>query len=385
MIRRIALLMDQDIGYTRDVLRGVQVYGRHKPDWVFHDGPQDAKVLPALEEWQPHGVIAHLFDRDFAKALFKMDVPVVNTTSTIEGLEVPLVEVDHQIIGQLAAQHFLEKGFRNFGFFGSAVTGFSRAREAGFRQSLAVHGFQVHACYAEYLPKPPVRSSWKRIDQRVSGWLRRLPRPVAILASNDVPARALAKMCRQLGLDVPEQVSLLGVDNDELECQLSYPPLSSIAIPSERVGYEAAKLLDRIMSGKRPRQQAFFFPPTRVVTRQSTDTLAIDDPDVTSALAFIRANSHREIDVESILAEVPLSRRVLERKFRQHLGRTVLAEIRRVRMETVKSLLSETDLSMPAIAKRSGFSGARRLAVVFRQVTGTTPSAYRAQEKLRSP
>lgn len=377
--------MDQDLGYTRDVLRGVQVFGRHKPDWVFHDGPQDAKVLPALREWQPHGIVAHLFDMKFARALLKLGVPIVNTTSTIEDLGVPLVEVDHGEVGRMAAAHFLERGFRNFGFFGSAVTGFSRAREAGFRQSLVEHGFQLRSCYAEFLPKPSVRSSWKRIDQEVSSWLRRLPRPVAILASNDVPARALAKMCRQLGLDIPGQVSLLGVDNDELECQLSHPPLSSIAIPSQRVGFEAAKLLDRIMSGKRPRQQVLFFPPIRVVTRQSTDTLAIEDADVTSALAFIRANSHRDIDVESILAEIPLSRRVLERKFREHLGRTPLAEIRRVRMEIVKSLLTETDLSMPAIATRSGFSGARRLAVVFRQVAGTTPTAYRAQGKLRSP
>jgi LacI family transcriptional regulator len=384
MTRRIALIMNQDMGYTREVLRGVQVYGRHKPDWIFHDGPHDPKILPVLREWQPHGIIAHLFEKKFAEALLKLGIPTVNTTSTIEGLKAPLVEVDHNLVGRLAAEHYLEKGFSNFGFFGSDVTGFSRAREAGFRERLAESGFQVHSCYADYLPKPSIQASWKRIDQTVSSWLRRLPRPVAIFASNDVPARALATTCRHAGYRIPDEVSLLGVDNDELECHLSNPPLSSIDIPSQRIGYEAAKTLDSILSGKSPRQKQLYLPPLRLVTRQSTDTMAIEDRDVTDALAFIRAKAHTEFSVESILLEVPLSRRMLERKFQEHLGRTVLSEIRRVRIELAKGLLAETDLPMPVVARRCGFSGARRFAVVFRQVMGTTPTAYRVQAKISS-
>jgi LacI family transcriptional regulator len=188
-------------------------------------------------------------------------------------------------------------------------------------------------------------------------------------------------MCRQLDLHIPEQVALLGVDNDDLECHLCAPPLSSIELAGERIGYEAAKLLDGLMSRERISRRRITIPPIRVVTRQSTDTLAIQDEDVVAALAFIRATAHEEIDVEAILDRVPLSRRALERKFRELLGRTVLEEIRRVRLDLVKALLSDTNLAMPAIAVRCGFSGSRRLAVVFKQFVGTTPTTYRAQTR----
>jgi LacI family transcriptional regulator len=381
-IRRIALLMGQDIGYTREVLRGVQAYGHHRPGWIFRDGPSDPRILRPLREWKPHGIIAHLFDKKLANALVKLGVPLVNTTNTLKELDLPLVEVDHAKVGQLAAAYFLDRGFRHFGYFGSSWTGFSKDREAAFREHVEQRGFVVRSCYAEYLPRPPLAESWKGVDVRIRAWLKALPKPVAILSSNDVPARELAEMCRQLELHVPEQVALLGVDNDELECHLCNPILSSIALPGQRIGYEAAKMLHRLMDGRPMKRRSCFLPPLRVVTRQSTDTLAIQDDDLAASLAFIRTHAHEEIGVESILEHVPLSRRALERKFRDQLGRTVLEEIRRVRLEFVKALLSETDLPMPAIAARSGFSGARRLAVVFRQIVRITPTAYRAQSKL---
>lgn len=381
-MRRIALLMGQDIGYTRDVLRGIQAYGQNRPGWIFRDGPPDLRILPPLREWKPHGVIAHLFDQKLADALVKLRTPLVNVTSTLKELDVPLVEADHAKIGHLAAEYFLNRGFRHFGYFGSSWTGFSKDREAAFRERLAEHGFSVRSCYAEYLPRPPVAESWKGVDVKVRSWLRGLPKPVAILSSNDIPARELAEMCRLLDLHIPEQVALLGVDNDELECHLCTPVLSSIALPSERIGYEAAKMLHQMMGRRPPRNLEIFLPPLQVVSRQSTDTLAIQDSDVAAALTFIRNHAHEGIGVDSILKELPLSRRVLERKFRDHLGRTVLAEIRRVRLEFVKALLIETDLPMPTIAARAGFSGARRLAVVFRQIIGITPTAYRDQSKL---
>jgi LacI family transcriptional regulator len=381
-IRRIALLMGQDIGYTRDVLRGVQTYGRSQLGWIFRDGPPDPRILNPLKEWMPHGIIVHLFDRELARSLAKVRVPIVNTTNTLKDLEVPLVEVDHAKIGQLAAEYFLNRGFRHFGYFGSSWAGFSKDREAAFAERLGKSGYRVDSCYAEYMPRPPVAESWKGVDVKVRAWLKGLPKPVAILSSNDVPARELAEMCRELDLHIPEQVALLGVDNDDLECHLCTPSLSSIDLASERVGYEAAKMLHRLMERRSLKQRKVSIPPLRVVTRESTDTLAIQDTEVAAALAFIRSSAHEDIGVEAILREVPLSRRALERRFRNQLGRTVLEEIRRVRMELVKSLLSETNLPMPAIAARCGFSGARRLAVVFRQIVGTTPTAYRAEARV---
>jgi LacI family transcriptional regulator len=376
--------MGQDIGYTRDVLRGVQAYAQIRPGWIFRDGPSDPRILKPLREWKPHGIIAHLFNPTLAGALIKMRIPLVNTTSTLRDLNVPLVEVDHAKVGRMAADYFLDRGFRHFGYFGSSWTGFSKGREAAFRERVEKRGFAVDSCHAEYLPRPPIADSWKGIDVKVRAWLKGLPKPVAILSSNDIPARELAEICRQLNLHVPEQVALLGVDNDELECHLCNPFLSSIALPSERIGYQAAQILHHMMEGRPPTRRILSLPPLRVVTRQSTDTLAIQDSDVAAALAFIRSHAHEPIGVDSILEHIPLSRRALERKFRDQLNRTVLEEIRQVRLEIAKSLLMDTDLPMPAIAARSGFSGARRLAVVFHQIVGITPTEYRAQSKLGS-
>jgi LacI family transcriptional regulator len=195
-IRRIALLMGQDIGYTRDVLRGVQAYGHNRPGWFFRDGPPDVRLLAPLKEWKPHGVIAHLFDRKLANALIKLQIPLVNTTSTLPDLNVPLAEIDHRVVGQMAAEYFLNRGFRHFfGYFGSSWTGFSRYREDGFRKRVENRGFSVHSCYAEYLPRPPIAESWKVVDTKARAWLSALPKPVAILSSMPACQAVVIKHC----------------------------------------------------------------------------------------------------------------------------------------------------------------------------------------------
>jgi LacI family transcriptional regulator len=382
--RRVALIMGQDLAYNREVMRGVQAYAHAKTGWVIRDGPLARYVLKPLREWKPDGIIAHLYDRKLAEELIGLGVPLVNTTSTLSDLPVPLVEADHLAVGRMAAEYFIGRGFRNFGFFGSAHAGFSRDREQGFRDALAQKGFDATSCYAEYLPRPSAGVSWVNVDDRVRVWLNQLQKPVAILSSNDVPARELADICQQLGLDVPDQVALLGVDNDELECNLATPPLSSIVIPSQRIGYEAAEALDRLMSGEPLRHTTTYLAPVRVATRFSTDTLAIEDADLRVALAYIRSHAHLPIDVEAVHEHAAVSRRMLERKFREQLGRTVLDEIRRARIELAKQLLIETDLAMPAIAKRAGFSGARRLAVVFREEESITPTEFRESVRRRN-
>jgi LacI family transcriptional regulator len=308
---------------------------------------------------------------------------LVNITSTLSRLRAPLVDVDHLRVGQLAAEHFLERGYVNFGYFGSKWTGFSKRRERGFRESLAKAGHALSSCYADYLPRPPLGSSWKSVDRQVRDWLLALEKPAAILASNDVPARHLAEMCRVLELCVPEQVALLGVDNDEVECLLCHPPLSSVVNPAEQIGYEAARLLDRLMSGRQPPRKPIYVRPTHVVTRLSTDIIAVPDPDVSKAAAFIRDHAAENIGAADVVTALNVARRRLERRFRACLGRTILDEIQRVRVERAKHLLAETDLPMPVIASRSGFSTPQRLAAVFRRATGHSPVLYRRRMRLR--
>jgi LacI family transcriptional regulator len=380
--KRVALILGQDIGYCRGVLRGVQTFAATRERWIFRDAAPSMSVVDALREWKPAGIIAHIFDPEVAEALLKLRKPLVNVTSTLP-LNIPLVEVDHFTIGQMAANHFLDSGFRNFGYFGSKHAGFSVQRERGFRDRLESQGFSCSTHHAEYLPRPSPSASWTEVDDGVRHWLMSLPKPIAIFASNDVPARELAEICRLIGLHVPEDVALLGVDDDKLECGLAFPPLSSIAIPSERVGFEAAQMLSHLMSGHRVACDRITLPPESVVVRQSSDIVAVADPDVGRALRYIRQHATKQIGVEDVLREVAVSRRKLERDFQRIIHRTIFAEIRRIRIEKTQRLLATTDLSMPAIAAQSGFEGARRLAVVFGQMTGMTPTEYRSRCRLK--
>jgi len=379
---RIALLIGQDTSFCRDVFRGIRSYAIEKKHWVFRNGAPTPEILGPLREWKPHGIIAHLFDARVARAVLRLRRPLVDIACTLPKLRVPTVDVDHAEVGRMAAEHFLERGFVHFGFFGSHKGRYSAARETSFRRRLAEAGHEVAACHAEYLPQLPSTASWRGMDRQVRRWLEQLPKPVAVLAGNDVPARDLAEMCRRMELRVPDDVAILGVDNDEVECELSFPPLSSVAVPSSRIGYAAAELLDRLISGEAVPPEPVFLPPVRVVTRQSTDTLAVADPAVATALSFIRRRAAEPIGVEAVVRHAAEGRRLLERKFRRLLGRTMLQEIRRARVEIAKGLLAGTNLSMPEIARRAGFATAARLCVVFRQVAGLTPSEYRLRAAL---
>jgi LacI family transcriptional regulator len=376
-IRRIALLLGQELGYCRQVMRGVWRYAMNVQHWVFRDGPPEPVTLKPLREWRPHGVIALLFIPEVADAIARMRVPVVNTTSTLDDKRFPLVEADHVLVGRMAAEYFVERRYRHFGYFGSSWTHVSRMRETGFRDCLRGIEHSFSSCYAEYLPRPPHDASWLRVDTQVARWLGTLPKPVAILCSNDVPARDLADTCRRLQFHVPNDVAILGVDNDEVECRLTTPPLSTIELPAERIGYEAAKLLDRMMAGRRPPKTPLYLPPVRVITRQSTDALAVANPTVNAALAYIRKHYASPVGVDDVARAIAVGRRDLERKFRRVLGRSIHEEIRQMRIERAKELLAETDHSMPEVAARAGFLDARRFAVVFRQVMGSTPTGYR--------
>jgi LacI family transcriptional regulator len=382
-VRRIAVLVNLDAGFCRDVVSGIQAYAIEHAEWIFHREPPALKVLAPLRQWKPHGIIAQLATPEFARSVMRLRKPVVDLAYTLPNLDVPVVDADHTAVGRMAAEHFLDRGFAQFGFFGSGRAPYSREREAGFRDRLAEAGFRVSTCHADYLPRLPLGSSWTKVERQVRQWLRRLPKPVAVLACNDLPAYDLAVVCRCLELRVPDDVALLGVDNDELECRLATPPISSIDIPAQRIGYEAARLLDQLLRGRRPASRSLFLPPIRVVTRQSTDTLATSDPVVRAALSYIRQHATSGVTVDSVVCHIDASRRELERHFRRVLGRSVLTEIRRVRVERAKELLTTTDLAMPAIAGRCGFSTPQRLAIVFRQVTGLPPTAFRRRSQIR--
>ena len=375
----VGLVFSYSFAYYRQVLRGIRTYAETRPHWLFTSLAPDERPLGRPGDLKADGVIACVNTEALAQALRRWHRPLVNVSAVLPELPWPRVGVDNQAVGRLAAHHFLERGLRHFGFVGRKDWLYSTEREAGFRRAIKEAGYRVTSYHvpATKLFDPSARS-WP-LDQRVGRWLRGLPTPAGVFAPNDLWGMQLTECCWKAGLRVPEDVALLGVDNDDLHCELARPMLSSVLVPTQQIGWEAAALLDRLLSGAASPRQPLLLPPQGVVGRRSSDVLATDDPDVVKAARFIRERGHLPLRVADVLKEVPVGRRTLERRFRQALGRGLWEEIRRVHVDRAKRLLAETDLAIKAVAKQSGFTDFRHLAVVFRQDLGLSPTAYRRQ------
>jgi LacI family transcriptional regulator len=378
---RIGLVFNYNLAYARGVLRGIKHYAQRQPHWVLVPLDAEALTLPALRVLRPTGLIAHVFSEALAETLRALRRPVVNTSAVLADLAFPRVGVDHVAVGRLAAEHLRESGLRHFGFVGHPRHFYATQREVGFRQGLGSWGGSL-ACYYERPARSyPQRGQLLALDEGLQRWLRTLPTPVGVFACHDVWGLQVVEACRLAGLRVPEDVAIVGVDNDDLLCELARPPLSSVAVPAERIGAEAAALLDQLLAGAQPPRQPLLIPPLGVVARQSSDVLALRDPDLAAAVRFIRDHGHAPLRVADVLREVPVGRRSLERRFRALLNRGLWEEIRRVHLERAKDLLATTALSMTEVADQAGFTDQQQLARVFRQETGLTPTAYRRQRR----
>ncbi len=373
--RRMALLVGSAAGFGRGILDGVSAYLQDHGPWSVYWKQGLADWYGALDGWDGDGIIARIQDDEMAEAVHRTGLPAVNVSGLWPGTDIPRVTVDDAAAGRMAAGHLLDCGFHSFGFVGYSTRANSRWRFEAFRDVVEAAGWTC-ACY-EGGPAMTPHGAWTEEIDEVGRWIADLPRPAGVWACSDVRGWHVSEACRRTDLRVPEDVALLGMDNDELVCRLSAPPLSSIAVPWARVGAVAAALLDRMMDGSKPLSQKVLVPPVGVVARRSSDALALDDGDVVDALRFIRGHADRPIRVADVLEEVPVSRRSLERRFLREVGRTLSAEIRRAHVERARRLLAETDLAMPEIAEASGFIYPQRLSTVFKGETGHTPSAYR--------
>jgi LacI family transcriptional regulator len=394
---RVALLLSTNLASNRDVLRGIKNYCRAAPGtgrgsgserpWSFLIAWPQLTPLNVIARWKPDGIIAKLYTHDMIGAFRRMRIPLVNITNIARDLSTPRVAVDEGAVGRLAAEHFLERGFRNFAYIGyrqQRGSAGALSRMNYFQAALKAAGRTCSVFTDLDLPTQRPGGTWGTSgvdDRRLSAWLKQLPKPAAIFCYHDFLAWEILEVCHALRIAVPEEAALLGADDDELFCDLSQPPLSSIAYPAERIGFHAAALLDGLMRGKRAPRKPVLIAPVGVVTRQSSDIVAIDDPHLAQAVRFIRAHACQPLAVKTLLAQAQVSRRTLEQKFRRALGRTPHEEIVRVRIGHARQLLSRTDLSMPEIAARAGFSNAERLSVVFKEQTGVSPTVYRRTTK----
>ncbi len=308
-----------------------------------------------------------------------MGRPVVNVAAAEQGQDVvPRVGLDRVATGRMAGEYLLEQGFAHLAFLGYEGLLFVAQELAGLASVMKPAGREIATYYVDAgQAARPDDSTWAKIDESMRRWLVSLPKPVAVLACADFLGVQLAELCRHSRLRVPGDVAILGVDDDELLCELAQPPLSSVKIPSDRVGYEAAAAVDQLIRGKPLQRQALELPPIRVEGRGSTDVLAEKDAEVAAAIRFIREHGHEPIGVTDLLRKAPLSRRSLERKFRQALGRSPLEEIRRARADLARDLLAMTDLPLSAISTRCGFATAEWLSTVFQKESGILPLDYR--------
>jgi len=376
-VKEIALAFPAVVPHLGHVLRGIADYAQRHARWTFVVSPETFILrLRSLQGWGGDGIIALINTKPEAQAARQLDVPVVNLSGALREAGLPRVMVDHEAVGRLAAEHLLACGFRRFAYYGVRDLWYARQRRAGFARRLERDGRQ---CSVYEVPSSITdRQPWHHGQQQLAGWLKTLSPPVGLMACTDQRAQMVAEACRQLGLDVPGDVALIGVDNDEITCRFCVPPLSSISRNSRTVGYEAAALLDRLMSGKRPPAGDILIPPEGVVKRRSTDVVAIDDPHVAAAVRFIREHVGQCFGVDQVAAVLPVSRRYLEHRFRRHLGCTPHQYICGVRVERAKQLLRGAEkMRLKHIAAACGFNDPTRLRLVFRRVTGVTPQQYR--------
>jgi LacI family transcriptional regulator len=311
----------------------------------------------------------------FAAIIRKAGVAAVDLSHHAVPFGLPRIASDDRQIGLLAAEHLRERGLRSFAFCGFADVRWSTRRRESF---LEVLGFAAGVVFESSWDMAEARP-WEQDQRAIGRWLQRLPKPVGVFACNDLRGLHVLDACRGVGLRVPEDVAVLGVNDDPMLCDLCDPPLSSVIPNPERIGYEAAALLDRLMEGELAGFEERLIPPLGVATRLSTDVLAIDDPRIADAVRFIREHACRGITVRDVLEQVPLARTALERRFRQYLGRSPQAEIRAVQIRHAQQLLAGTDLKIEGIAQIVGFEHPEYLSVVFKRAFGQTPGQYRRE------
>lgn len=377
--KSVALLIETSNAYARGLLAGIVSYMHENEPWSIFLPEQERGATPPgwLKSWAGDGLIVRIETDTIAKAVRKLNVPIIDVSAARHVPDIPWVETDDGAIARLAASHFLERGFEHLAYCGEPEFNWSNWREDVFSKSVSAAG---RSCDIFHSRSKHARGfSMTRERQRLTKWILSLPRPVGLFACYDIKAQQILDICREQNIRVPEDVALLGVDNDEVLCNLCTPPLSSVIPAANQAGREAARLLDVLMHGGSVGKEANLLEPLGIATRQSTDVLAIDDSDIAAAVRYIRDHACEGINVGHVLRAVPLSRRMLETRFHAIVGRTPHEEITRRRIEKIRQLLIQTDLTLAAIATRTGFQNVEYMSVAFRRAMSMPPGQYRRE------
>jgi LacI family transcriptional regulator len=380
MKRSVALVIETSNEYARGLLRGILRYQQEHEKWTIDLPEQHRRADPPrwLRTYSGHGIIARIETKSIARAVQATQLPAVDVSSARELSTIPWVETDDRKIAQLAIQHFFEKGFRHLAFCGEGSFNWSRWRRDAFVAEAKKAGINALVFHVD---DDSSGMTWPHARRRLMRWLAELPEPCGLMAAYDSLARRLIDLCIQASRRVPESIAILGVDDDPLLCQLATPPLSSIVPDSEGAGYAAAEQLDSIMSGKKIKRLDTLLPPLGIATRQSTDTFAVEDKDVSVSAHYILAHACDGIQVDDIVKQTQLTRRALETRFKKALGKTPHALIIETRLSKAERCLRETTLTLEQIADRCGFEYPEYLSVLFKKHRNMTPGEYRQQHR----
>ena len=346
--------------------------------WIIDLYRQPDLLLASLREWRPSAIVTEWLP-GLTEALVELGCPVVIVPSDEQVGGVFRVDVDDVAIGRLAAEHLLARGYKNFAFVGRGGAHYAEQRLEGFR---AVVG-EVPVYWEEFRDRRQYDEYWRDPDEDMVGWLAGQAMPVGIFTAHDPTGRHVLEAAAQAGLEVPFAVGVISANDDETVCEMARPALSSIRLPWRRLAAEVVQMIEAIWA-ENPPIGAILVPPLEIVARGSSSYEAVGDPVVRRAMQYLVAEISTIATVEEWAARIGVSRRVLERRFEDSLGRSPHAMIQRERVERAKSLLTTTDLAVGLIAERCGFQSNERLTVNFRAFVGVPPSTYRRDSREKS-
>lgn len=382
--RRIALLIESSNAYGRGLLAGVYDHKTAGESWItfLPEHGRGEPPLAQLRSWRGDGMLARIENERIAGVVRKLGLPAIDLSASRLLPELPYVETDDAAIARLAAAHLRDIGLQSFAFCGDERFTWSGNRLRAFTAELEQHG---HAVDAFVLHAGGKRARGRATaaggdDADLRAWLASLPKPTGIFACYDVLGRRVIDACHAAAIIVPEEVAVISVDDDELLCRLSTPPLSSVIPDARGAGRLAAELLDRVLDGGQVPHESLLVP-RGIAVRQSTDVLAAADPLLAAASRFIRENISRGIKVEDVAAAVGVSRRVLEQRFSHAVGRTPHEEIMRVQFRLVEDMLQHSELKQATIARRCGFRHAEYMTAAFTKRYGMAPSEWRRSSR----
>jgi LacI family transcriptional regulator len=375
--KHIALALPLDVVFVERLLPGILDFARAQGGWVFTRIPE--RLTPSFEwlrNWEGDGAFVLISNEADVRVARSLPIPIVNVGGYVKDVRVPTVTLDQQMVGRLAAEHLMSRRFRRFGYYGVRDLWYSEQRRIGFETALQAAGYRCSSIESTNLIRSPW--DWRRVGGELARWLRSLQPPVGIMASWDLRAQILSEACAMIGLRVPEDVAIIGVDNDPIACEFCIPQLSSVSRNDRELGRQAANLLLQLLEGKRSLKLPILIPPDRVVARRSTDTLVIEDAEVARIVQQIRDHLNEVFGVERILRLSPLSRRQLEQRFRRSVGSSPYAFLNELRVERAKLLLAQSHKrALTTVASECGFSELRRFRMVFRRITKLSPAEYR--------